>query len=472
MRTFNTVLSIFFCASLVACGDPSKDSGVIKNLDDQVLGDEGEARNENRNMTRDTIEDQSLDINLGEIALPTDASVSIETPPSNGEVLISESQFAIYQPISGFLGNDEFKYSVLQANGQKDIYTIAINVAAKIPVVSAKITVVQVTRWKNDATAAYTIIHDDLCAWDVSVGSMFLRWRELSERNLVAGYGVIAGSCGENEFTEMHKMVDAGMEMVNHSYSHIDLDLDENVTEWDTEMDLSTEILRQQGFDVNYFVFPFDSFNEAMFQRLNNNLGYLGSRGGRRDNVMGVVNSDTMNADDVIEPFRNRFDIYNELDPPEFRFSAYAGGNPLDEYVDDAINQGGWALRELHGIEFEASWGNVPLVDYLNHLDYVQNLVAQNSLWVGTPTDVTRYRASRTYCGDAVISEGTINFTTPTAAGCQKYATPLSVIVTVDNQATIKAVQNGKELPIESITDLQYMLNIDPTKGATEFISE
>jgi hypothetical protein len=284
---------------------------------------------------------------------------------------------------------------------------------------------------------------------------------------------VIAGSCGDNEFTEMHTMVDAGMEMVNHSYSHIDLQ--ENVAQWDTELDLSTEILRQQGFDVNYFVYPFDSFNEGMFQRLNNNLGYLGSRGGRPENSMGMVNSMSMNAYDELEPFRNRFDIYNEFsEPSEPRFSAYTGGSgsPLDKYVDDAIRQGGWALRELHGIEFVASWGNVPLDVYRDHLDYVKNLVDQNSLWVATPTDVTRYRASRTYCGDAVISEGSIIFTTPTAAGCQKYATPLSIIVSLANPATIKAVQNGEELPIEPIDDLHYMLNIDPTKGATEFTSE
>lgn len=476
MRTFNTVLSIIFCVSLVACGDTTKDNGASQNLngtpEEQVLSDEGEVRNENRNMTRDSVEGQSLEINLGEIALPTDATVSLGTLAAHGEVSINEHQHAIYHPNHGYYGYDEFKYTVLQSNGQKDIYTIAINIAA-LAAVSTKITGVQVTNWKNDATAAYSIIHDDLCAWGVSVGGMFRHWRELSNRNLVAGFGVIAGSCGDNEFAEMHTMVDAGMEMVNHSYSHIDLQ--ENVAEWDREFDLSTEILRQQGFEVSYYAYPFDSFNENMFKRLNNNLGYLGSRGGRRDSTFGVVNAPSINASDDLQSFRHRFDIYNEFsEPSEPRFSAYTGGSgsPLDKYVDDAIRHGGWALRELHGIEFAASWGNVPLDVYLAHLDYVKNLVDQNSLWVDTPTNVTRYQSARTHCGDPILNDNSITFMTPTAAGCQKFATPLTVIITTPDQASIKARQNGQELQLKALDDTHYMLNIDPTKGATEFISK
>ena len=40
-------------------------------------------------------------------------------------------------------------------------------------------------------------------------------------------------------------------------------------------------------------------------------------------------------------------------------------------YVDDAIAKGGWAIRELHGIE-DTTWEDIPTADYLAHLDYVK----------------------------------------------------------------------------------------------------
>lgn len=417
-------------------------------------------------MSVEVKQNQPLEIDLKTISLPLNASLLLESQAEHGVVSVDDLSFAKYVPNAGFHGLDEFKYRITQTTGQTDIYTVRINVL----LVEDRIIELQVERvasWKNDATAAYTIIHDDLCAWDVAVGGMFQNWRELEKRNLVAGFGVIAGFCDDSKFNEMQVMVDAGMEMVNHSYSHIDLQ--EHVDQWSQEFDLSTKILREHGFETNYFVFPFDSFNDAMFIRLNNQLGYLGSRGSFAHGNLGVVNTANMPTSDDLQPYRNKFDIYNEFDEfDDARFSAYTGSqSPLDAYVDDAVRHGGWAIRELHGINYPDSWGNVPLDVYRLHLNHVKKLVDENSLWMDTPTNITRYRSSRAYCGDAVVNNGSITFMTPTAAGCQKYATPLTVIISATGSDTIKATQNGDNVPVKALDETQYIVNIDPTKGAT-----
>lgn len=485
MRILNTVVPAILCASLLACGGNSQGGGGSQNTpseqgqivpDENVQGEEGVTRNNARNLNLQTTKNQSIEIDLDEIAIPVRATLSIKDTPSHGEVALNSLHIASYQPKLGYVGADEFTYNLTQANGQKDLYTVTIDIKAA-PTAKLEVTLERVANWKGDATAAYSIIHDDLCAWGVSAGGgMFQNWRELTDRNLVAAYGVVTSWCQEADFTEMQNMVNAGMEMVNHSHSHINLR--ENVEDWDTEFGLSTEVLRQRGFEVSYFVYPYDAFNDAMFAKLNNELGYLGSRGSPPGSPFGVVNTADMSTFDVLQPYRNKFDIYNEYnDPDEPRFSVYTGGSgdPLNKYVDDAVRYGGWAVRELHGIDFPESWGNVPLNIYLPHLDHVKTLVDQNSLWMDTPTNITRYRSSRAYCGDAIVNEGSISFMTPTAAGCQKYSAPLTVIISVPGSGSVKATQNGEDIPIKALgvdgTRYRYMLDIDPTRGATDITS-
>ncbi|MCK5921116.1 MAG: hypothetical protein KAG66_09250, partial [Methylococcales bacterium] len=173
-----------------------------------------------------------------------------------------------------------------------------------------------------------------------------------------------------------------------------------------------------------------------------------------------------MDIDDPLAPFRARFDAFYE-DPTtgQNTHSIYnSQGDVLKAYVDDAIQKGGWAVRELHGIE-DNYWGSVSLAKYRQHLDYVATKVQSNKIWMDTFSNVTRYRASRTYCGDATAENGAIIFSMDSSVGCTQYATPLSVIVTVTGVDAIKVTQNAVELPVKPLGSEKYLLEIDPIAG-------
>jgi hypothetical protein len=286
---------------------------------------------------------------------------------------------------------------------------------------------------------------------------------ELNKRGLRAGLGVIVGAIEEGNqhyYDQLQQMVNEGHEVIDHSYSHVDL-TKENV-DWDREIDHSTRLLRKQGFSISTFVFPFDQYNDAIFQRLKS-LDYLGARGGRGEQH---VNSADMEVNDPLAPFRVRFDaFYEDPDTGQNTYSAYnTQGDVLKAYLDDAIQKGGWAVRELHGIE-DSSWGSVHLAKYTAHLDYVAAKVKSNEVWMDTFTKVTRYRASRAYCGEALVQDGAVVFSLSTSADCTKYTTPLSVIITTNRVDDITATQNDIAIPSKRLEAGKYMLEIDPAAG-------
>ena len=316
-----------------------------------------------------------------------------------------------------------------------------------------------VTSWKGGAKAAYSITHDDYC--DESVADLGKHYKELNQRSLRAAFGVIVGPCEAQPhyYDLVHQMVTEGHEIINHSFAHTDLTLEN--ADLDQEINLSNEILRQNGFEINAYVFPLDAFNDALFQRLQS-LDYLGARGGSQRGV----NSAELDINDPLAPFRIRFDAFFE-DPNtgQNTHSIYnSQGNVLLAYVDDAILQGGWAVRELHGVE-DDSWGTVSLTKYTTHLDYVASKVEANELWVDTFTNVNRYRSSRAYCGEALAQDGAVVFSLSTSADCTKYATPLSVIVNTNGVDNITATQNSVEIPSKHLDSGRHILDIDPTAG-------
>jgi peptidoglycan/xylan/chitin deacetylase (PgdA/CDA1 family) len=318
----------------------------------------------------------------------------------------------------------------------------------------------EVTSWRGGAKAAYSIIHDDYPYLD----GLPTHYLELNKRGLRAGLGVIVGAIEEGDhhyYDKLQQMVNEGHEVINHSYSHIDL-TKENV-DWDREIDHSTRLLREQKFSVSTFVFPFDQYNDAIFQRLKG-LDYLGARGGRKDEQR--VNSADMVVDDPLAPFRVRFDaFYEDPDTGKNTYSVYgAQDDVLEAYLDDAIQKGGWAVRELHGIE-DSSWGSVHLAKYTAHLDYVAAKVKSNEVWMDTFSNVNRYRSSRAYCGEALVQDSAVTFSLSTSADCTKYATPLSVIVSADGVDSIKATQNGVDIPVKPLGSGKHILDIDPTAG-------
>jgi len=306
-----------------------------------------------------------------------------------------------------------------------------------------------VAPWLGNATAAYTIIHDDAC--DYTLDSLFtVAEPELTARGLHAAFGAIVERCQERSvWSKLEVMVAHGHEIICHSWDHKDFVAD--APNLSVEVDQATNVLAANIPDqkLEYFIFPFDSFSQPMIDHLGE-IGYVGARAGKKG----------VNTPEFADPLRESFDVYNDENSiyyPQF-------SDVLKAYVDDAIAKGGWAIREFHGIA-DMSWEPVPTADYEAHLDYVKSKVDEGALWVDTPSVVTRYSLSRKNCGLPITLGGAVGFPSPSAE-CVAHATPLSVIITTDTDAaTLSATQAGHAVPAKKLGPMRFLVDIDPSAG-------
>jgi peptidoglycan/xylan/chitin deacetylase (PgdA/CDA1 family) len=314
------------------------------------------------------------------------------------------------------------------------------------------ITVEGVGTWKGNATAAYSIIHDDAC--DYTTDSLFkIADPELVARGLRAGFGAIVERCQERPgvWAEMETLVSHGHEILCHSWTHPDFVTTTPLPDLSIEIDQATNVLAANIPDqkLEYFIFPFDSFTQAMVDHLGA-IGYTGARAGQK----GVTPAD------FSDPLREDFDVYN--DENSIYYPAYP--DVLKAYVDDAIGQRGWAIRELHGVN-DMSWEPIPTADYEAHLDYVKAKVDAGELWVDTPSAVGHYRFARQYCGVPSVSGAELSFAAPSPQ-CIANATAITVLVDTEiDTATLSATQGGKPLHTERLSANHYAVDVDPTLG-------
>ncbi|MDF3071119.1 MAG: hypothetical protein K0R38_6720 [Polyangiaceae bacterium] len=316
------------------------------------------------------------------------------------------------------------------------------------------LTVERVATWKDDATAAYTIVHDDVC--DYNIDSLFtVADPELTQRGLRAAFGAIVQRCEErNLWSSLEVLRAHGHEIINHSWDHKDLVREADAAPLNVQIDQANRYLNENLVEqqTSFFIFPYDSFDDAAVAHLGA-LGYLGARAGMRG----------VNDAAFTDGLRVMFDVYG---PAAEKVSLYwEQPDIMKHYVDLAITQGGWAVRELHGVA-DMTFGPVPLADYRTHLDYVKEKQDDGELWVDTPSAVLRYHFSRMYCAAPTASAGTLQPATPSCE-CGRYATPLSVVVTSGADApSAVAAQDGKARPTKKLGPKRFLVEVDPLGGA------
>lgn len=246
----------------------------------------------------------------------------------------------------------------------------------------------QITPWKFNAKGAYAIIFDDYC-FDEAHGIQDYAAPEADQRGIRIGFGVVAGSCNDDEWAKARGMIANGHEIINHSYSHrcgtlqapwcTDTWRDSEVTQ---EIDQAQKaIIENTGTKPDFFIFPFDLHTPKKIQHLKE-YGYIGTRGGFKQ---------MLNPADFDDPFALNFDVKY---PPE---NLDMQGYSLNAFVDLAIAKGGMAFREVHGVE-DQSWGSTPLKNIRDHFDYVQEKNKTYQLWTDTISTIIRYREARKYC--------------------------------------------------------------------------
>jgi len=368
---------------------------------------------------------------------------------------------------------------------------------------SASFRVDGVATWRGDATAAYSLIHDDVCD-PHALGVFSVAEPELHRRGLHGGFGVVVGTCAAaGRWPAVRALVAHGHDVFSHSWDHPCLTDDARLAAScdpaaPRSVDFAVEIGRAAttlqaatGRAPEFFIFPYDVCDPAAIAYLRR-AGYLAARCG----APGV------NASAFADPFAVRFDVFGpsysrafgspvcatttagaapvQYATPPAAYSSACRRAVLDGYVDDAIAAGGWAVRELHGLDpaDPAGWETVPLADYRAHLDYLVGKVAAGALWVEGPTTVVKYRLAREACAlPTVVGGDTLRFAAPNAA-CRRVATVLSYRVSmVDGGiargadfAWLRVRQGGRELPARRITAGRYVVDADPTRGDARLI--
>jgi peptidoglycan/xylan/chitin deacetylase (PgdA/CDA1 family) len=306
--------------------------------------------------------------------------------------------------------------------------------AAAAVIVSARL-----TPWRDDARAAYSLIHDDLCAG--AEGILAHAVPELRARGLRAGLATVAGSCEWGGISaRLPELAAEGFEIVNHSYSHPHLTPEVAPREITEARRLLESAARAP---VTFFAFPFDDYNDATVA-LVGAAGHLGARAG----------GGGVNGADFPDPLRAKFEAYGP-------YSSYGSGpESLDRYVDAALAAGGWALRECHGVA-DTSWEPVPLEGYRAHLDRVRSQVEAHQLWMAPPSAVVRYRLARQRCGAPRLDGNRLTFTA--SAACSELQTELTVAFTLAAEVASVVVRAGdRELPVRRGSSGEWLVTVDP----------
>jgi hypothetical protein len=330
----------------------------------------------------------------------------------------------------------------------------------RIGSVSEGLSIVGIATWKNDATGAYTIQHDDAGSI-VSITNYIVP--QLSSRNLTAGLGAIAGIVQANAADQVPKLTAAaaaGFEIMSHSWTHV---LQGNTPACPgvtmagcadglggqkEVVDSKNWLQANLNTQVTYFMYPYDYRAADVAALVAQN--YLGDRSGY--DVQGAAQGvNPANFGD----YNNAFETAG-LDPiPD---------GQLNSFVDQIIAAGGWGTRELHGVD-DGTWGHVTSAQYTAHLDYIKSKQDAGQLWVANPTAVIKYKHVRQGdCGSPQLAGSTLSFSSPGAAACATYHTVVSVKIS-DPSSTMTARQGGQSLEVLNKGSNNWIVNVDPTLG-------
>jgi len=320
----------------------------------------------------------------------------------------------------------------------------------------------EIARWRGGSQAAYTLTHDDLCSWSVR-GLAINAFGALDSRGLKATFGTIADTCEyEGTWGEVTDAEADGHEIANHSWDHTQIE-DANAA---VQISDSKDLLEQHtNNEVEFFIFPYDYFTPNT-RNVATSSGHLGMRAGIRDNTNGSDNP-PINGHLPDNDTEVMFDVW----PRSYsKYALYSEEDMLWLHVHNAIEAGGWSVREFHSViadaddEAENGFGPIYMTPYETHLDDLVDAWEKGALWTGSARDVIRYRHAREAC-DATVANDVIQFDTSNP-DCTDYATHITVVVTTGNDLpSVEGEQNGLPVATRKLSANTYAITVDPTQG-------
>ncbi|UXY16335.1 polysaccharide deacetylase family protein [Chitiniphilus purpureus] len=318
------------------------------------------------------------------------------------------------------------------------------------------------TTWAGGARGAYSLVHDDLCAY-ITDGQLQHAAPELNKRGLKAAFAIISDNCAPYHWDAARAFLAQGHEIVSHSRTH----QNSNSPGWNSETEIAGSAAAiaaaLDGYVPTFFVWPSDIAPDAPLAYLKTQPNYLGGRAANRVDEQGNIQygqAAGVNPADFADPYAIKWDVFTQSGI----WSLYPQGSEiLNLHVDAAIDQGGWALRTAHGVE-DSSWETIPLARYIGHLDHVKAKVDSGELWMAPPSAVIRYRFARDACAPQLVDGATIRFAD--SADCRRYATRLTLEFTSDKPAvTVKASQAGTALPVTRLAADRYRIDAETARG-------
>ena len=321
----------------------------------------------------------------------------------------------------------------------------------------------KVAPWRDDASAAYAIVHDDLCGPEIR-GIDQIAAPALEARGLVATMGAIASTCDEYKLWGMVSELERrGHEIANHSFSHVVVRPNNVEVEVVKAKRLLDAHLRRP---VSFFLFPYDDFGRRTVE-LVEAAGHRFVRAGPRDDNDGLTNP-PINGSEPENDLTLEFDAW----PRAFsKYALYPEKDILNVHVWNAIERRGFAVRELHSVTRKATapesgegFFPVPLHIYEAHLDFLVNAWKANRLWTSSVSTIVRYRHAHRSC-KASVQGASVRFDLSDPA-CARHATPLSVVVQTGNElAGLTATQAGKPVSTRKLGPRRFSVTADPTSG-------
>jgi peptidoglycan/xylan/chitin deacetylase (PgdA/CDA1 family) len=341
-----------------------------------------------------------------------------------------------------------------------------------------------VATWRGDATAAYSIVHDDVCD-DHTLGVFRHADPQLTRRGLQAGFGVVGKLCEEERrWDDVARLRAHGHEVFSHSWSHPCMTADAKraeacdpssprSTDFAQEIDHAAAVCAAHGIGRDFFIFPYDVCDPAAVARLRQ-LGYLGARCGAPE----------VNGPDFPDSFAIGYDVWGPayshhaggpacqgvkpFETPPRETPAACRAQVLSALLDAAVAQRGWATREFHGFEGDAkAWEPIAPADYAAHLDDVAARVRAGALWVAGPIAVLKYRWARAQCPLPQVRGRALLFAAPSPE-CRRHATVLSYRLSVSaggDPAALRVVQGQAVRPARKLGPGRFVVDADPTAG-------
>jgi hypothetical protein len=325
------------------------------------------------------------------------------------------------------------------------------------------VTFERIATWRDDAKGAYSMIHDDMCGPGLE-GIQDLAVPALARRGLRAGLGPFVQACEEEGRWDVVRDAQAqGMEIISHSYTHPEIKPDNVAQE---------VVMAKQVFDdkleqpVTFYIFPYDFYTTETINAVGS-AGHLGARAGNRDDFNGA-DKPPINPATATDDLRLVYDVW----PRNYsKYARFTASDMLWVHAVNAAEKGGWAIREFHSVIEDndpdptvRGFGPIKISDYEKHLDDLVVARAAGELWTDNPSTILKYRHARTACkaevdGDKIVFDAG-------SADCKKFATPISVIVKVDDDLEgLTATQGDAPVPTFRLADGSYSVTADPTLG-------